>query len=34
MELGGVPADPYAGYIEDDSDLEYSGPEECSNDDR
>ena len=34
MELGRVPADLYAGYIEDDSDLEYSGAEEYSNDDR
>ncbi len=27
MELGRVPTDQYAGYVEEDSDLEYS---ECS----
>ncbi len=30
MELGGIPTDQYAGYVEDDSDLEYS---ECSDND-
>ena len=31
MELGGIPFDQYAGYVEDDSELEYS---ECSEEER
>ena len=31
MELGGIPSDQYAGYIEEESDLEYS---ECSEGER
>ena len=31
MEFGGVPGDVYAGYVDFDSDLEYSG---CSGEDR
>lgn len=31
MELGGTPSDQYAGYVVEDSDLEYS---ECSEGER
>jgi len=27
MEMGYVPDDPYAGYVDDDSELEYSDAE-------
>lgn len=31
MEMGYVPDDPYAGYVDDDSELEYSEEERWVN---
>lgn len=31
MEMGYVPDDPYAGYVDDDSELEYSDAERWEN---
>lgn len=31
MEMGRIPDDPYAGYVEDDSELEYSDEDRWEN---
>ena len=31
MEMGYAPDDPYAGYVDDDSELEYSDAERWEN---